>query len=303
MSLSAMDYWRLADELSVIDAAILITGNNPEQKYEEYDPDSQTSQWVKLKNYDGFEATFRALRNAILSDKLRAKIAVRTRDTVEINGGYNVMGERIYCREVLDADLNEIKVPFDTLIRASDFKASIFSNRQIDALHNATTLYVLREPCWEETVVDVDDLKRWLASKGLFPTFFFPERPAAGFRDKDHSRYSPKLACAVAAWEAVKRPARNLSVKATVQAWVQANGVNYGLADKDGIPPATAVEEIAKVMNWETKGGLIQLGGRLRKERMSRRKEFVISRRFMSHLTTPYRSRQAQICIVKAAHP
>ncbi|MEP3329193.1 hypothetical protein [Sedimentitalea sp.] len=60
---------------------------------------------------------------------------------------------------------------------------------------------------------------------------------------------------------AIREPQSNKSVKATVVSWITTNGVNFGLADKDGMLSGSAVEEIAKVVNWDTKGGANPTGG------------------------------------------
>lgn len=254
MGLSSLDYWRLVDHLTVVDAAILITGNDPSGFY--YDDEGER---LKSTHYEGFEPAFVALRNAVLSDKIKATVVCRARDEVEVCDDYFVMGERIPRRSVLDADGDEFTVRFDTFISIHEGTA-LFSNRKLSGIGRPKTMYVLREPSWMETTIAVVDLKEWLKERGVFPAFFFPQGVAEGFRDKAHPRYSPKLACAVAAWEAIKSPRRTKSVKGTIAEWVQGNGVNYGLADEGGIVPAAAVEEVSKVANWNTKGGAVETG-------------------------------------------
>lgn len=255
--LSSLDYWRLAEELSVIDAAILITGNDPEEKEDVRDDNGYIIGQQQRRDYNGYEAVFKALRLAILGDKLRATVALRARDPVHINGGYYVSGEPVHYRRELEADGNELAVQFDTLLRASDFKRSIFSNRSLTLLKNATTLYALKEPAWDETTVSVDDLKAWLSSRGLAPRFFFPQGQSEGFRDESNPRYSSKLACAVAAWEAVAKAKPNMSVKGTVEEWVRANAVVFGMIGKDGVPTEKAISEVSAVVNWQIGGGAV----------------------------------------------
>lgn len=255
--LSSLDYWRLADELSVIDAAILITGNDPAQWENVRDENGNCEGRSQCRDYVGYEPVFKALRQAILSDKLRATVTFRARDRFEIDDGYSVMGEKLPLRSEIDANAFEVSVPFDTLLRASDFRMSIFSNRSLSTLSNATKLYVLKEPAWDETTVAVDDLKAWLSSRGLAPAFFFPQGRPEGFRDSKHPRYSPKLACAVAAWEAVQHPKPNMSAKATVEEWVRANAVRFNMVGPDGVPAAKAVSEVSAVVNWATGGGAV----------------------------------------------
>ncbi len=66
--MEGLDYWRLCGELSVIQAALLIAGNNPaglQAWVESYAPNNRP---------DGYDAASAALTHAILSGKLPAKI-------------------------------------------------------------------------------------------------------------------------------------------------------------------------------------------------------------------------------------
>ncbi|ODT70965.1 MAG: hypothetical protein ABS75_10965 [Pelagibacterium sp. SCN 63-23] len=230
--LSSMDLWRLSEELAVIDAAILITGNDPSQMGEVYD--GNESSWQQRTDYDGFDAAFKALKGAILSNKLQAAVSFPVRTATPETSG-------------LRAVLREGK--------------RVFHMKGLSFFHHDALVYLQAEPDWSRTTVEVTDLKAWMKSRGIFPEFFFPEEAVEGFRDQKHSRYSPKLACAVAAWEAVETSKPNHSVKDTVKAWVKANATRFGMAEADGLPSATGVEEVAKVVNWETKGGANRTGG------------------------------------------
>lgn len=248
MGLSALDYWRLSEELSVVDAAILITGNNPETKAEELLPDGD-SEWKQRTTYDGFDATFKALRNDILANRLKATLGMRARERVYDYSAYGQPEVKIW------EGGTEFK--FELILQLNNQNLRLFHNRKIDDQSELSDVYMLTEPDWTQTTVFVSDLKAWLDGKGIYPDFFFPKGKAEGFRERTHARYSPKLACAVEAWEKVTRPLPNKSVKESVSQWVQSNGVLFGMADGDGVVPTKAVEEVAKVVNWSTKGGAI----------------------------------------------
>lgn len=62
-----------------------------------------------------------------------------------------------------------------------------------------------------EAVIRADDLKKWLKEKGVRSGFFFPEVTEIvepDYLDRNHPRYSPKLAAAVRAWQAVDDPGK-----------------------------------------------------------------------------------------------
>lgn len=265
MSFSDMDYWRLSEVLSVTNAAMLAADIDPGVMELTYPSNPMHGDFHKrgtgnnTNNYfqsPKFIAVFSALRNSILSDKLPATLAKRSRAASHVwFGGYAVP----------DApEPNEDEIGYDGLLRVGG--GSFLTNLSDGDFGAYDRLMVLKEPDWSESTVTVDDLKVWMKERDFLPPFFFPTDKAEGFRNPDHKRYSPKLACAVAAWEAVTRPRANKSVKATISDWVTTNGVNYGLADRDGILPTNAVDEIAKVVNWNTRGGAIPTGGQVEQD-------------------------------------
>lgn len=263
MNNEKFDYWRLLDDLTVIDAAILMTGNNPSEKEQCIDNEEGVAiynsdgshKYIQKTDYKNFDPAFKALRNAILSNKLSAVISFSAREDIEYHLATHILDEEIYDKQSIVLGGCETKIDFDVLIRSYGHSINITKLNQIDILKNSKSLCILKEPNWNNTTIDVDDLKAWLESRSFFPEFFFPIGAQGGFKDKTHTRYSPKLACAVAAWDAVKKARPNNSVKESIAAWVQSNGVNFGIGESDGIVPAKAIEQIATVVNWHTRGG------------------------------------------------
>jgi len=189
--MQGIDFWRLSDELTIIQAAILICG---------YDPTNlQNSVRYNDSNYpDGYVAIKHALSSAAKSEILKSR---ETKVLNEQDDNYYV-----------DDDL---------------------------------------------ALLNVDDLKKWLFSKGIRKHFFFfPEEPEGEFLSRKHPRYSPKLAAAVRAWQAMDD--NNLHAKTpkqSVMKWLRLHSTEYGLSDDDGKPMESAIEEIAKIVNWNPKGG------------------------------------------------
>ena len=108
-----------------------------------------------------------------------------------------------------------------------------------------------------ESTVDVEDLRRWLAAKNVRSGFFAVRVDAPQpYMNPSHERYAPKLAAAVAAWESVGRDrGEGRSVKQQLEAWARRHANEFGLCDEDGNPKKAAMDNIAIVANWETKGG------------------------------------------------
>ena len=259
MTLTNIDYWRLSDTLSVINAAMLAVGIDPGEK-ELVRFSNPIEGRFRVRGSDlgpdayfespKFIAIFSAMRNAILANSLAAVLAHRTRPATEDWFGGDSSTDF--------ASEDEVHTTYDGLLRLGG--GAMRTNLEPKLLEH--TVFYLKEPDWNETTVSVDDLKAWMKRRGFLPPFFFPSEKVEGFRNSEHPRYSAKLACAVAAWENVKQARKNLSVKQTVEEWVRSNGVKYGLADKDGIIQDLPVQEIAKVVNWQTRGGAVPTVGR-----------------------------------------
>lgn len=187
------DFWKLCDTLSVVHAALLIAGEDPNDF-------PYLMRWDIDKRPKRFNAVFTALKNAINSKKLNA---------------------------IMEYDDN-------------------FNSPSVD---------------WEETIVEVTDLKEWLKSRGFCKGFFFPlegNSDLPKYLDKNHHCYAPKLAAAVNAWEAVSsncQAIKGKSVKQTIGKWVREHAAQFQLTDEDGKQNESGINEVIKVANWDIKGG------------------------------------------------
>jgi hypothetical protein len=114
-------------------------------------------------------------------------------------------------------------------------------------------------PDWYGSLIEVKDLREWLVQRGIESEFFFPDGlPNPDYLNPSDPFFSAKLYAAIAAWMAVKADPslrRNKSVKSTLSTWLNQHAGQYGLTKGDGTPNKQAIEEVAKVANWETKGG------------------------------------------------
>lgn len=201
-----MDYWRLCDRLSAVQAALLIIGEDPSEN-EQY-----ILGWQIHEQPEGFNPAFSAIRNAITSKKLPAKI---------IHSGENITFE------------------------VDDGWQSEWVKDDI--------------PDWHKTTLEVEDLKKWLSSRGFTSGFFFPlssdDRP---YLDKNNPYYASKLAAAVRAWESVTSNLSDYKTKTPKQAldiWLRKNANEFGLLNEEGNPINQSIEEISKISNWKTSGG------------------------------------------------
>ncbi|MBM4125301.1 MAG: hypothetical protein FJ246_10185 [Nitrospira sp.] len=115
----------------------------------------------------------------------------------------------------------------------------------------------------ETTKVTHDDLKQWARKHGIKTDFFLQDNTqVAGYLDKSNPCYSPKLAAAIRAWEAISaevanRPdlLANKKIKPLLENWLEEHAAEFGLIKSDGDYNKLGIEEIAKVANWDTGGG------------------------------------------------
>jgi hypothetical protein len=190
--MDGLDYWRLCDEVSVVQAALLIVGEDPSERdgYIENKPANNRPR--------GYDAASAALVNAIRGNRLSANI-----------------------------------------IRVDDQ----FGNDGID---------------WYQTTVLVEDLRTWLKSRGVTTGFFFPmDEEGPDYLSSSHDHFSPKLAAAIKAWLAITSDPRLRRGKTVKQAivWLRQHANEFGLTKEDGNPNEQGIEEVAKIANWDTKGG------------------------------------------------
>jgi hypothetical protein len=194
-TIDPLDYWRLCDELSVVQAALLIVGKDPsklQHRIENMPPENRPA---------GYDAATAALVNAINRQRLPAHVVV-TKDEMQWPTG---------------------------------------------------------EPDWYRTTIAVEDLCTWLRSRGIKTGFFFPDSQAdPDYLSEFHASYSPKLAAAIESWKAVSADdqlRRGKSVKQALIVWLRQHANEFGLTKEDGNPNEQGIEDVAKIANWDTKGG------------------------------------------------
>ena len=85
-----------------------------------------------------------------------------------------------------------------------------------------------------------------------------PQAQSPAYLDPNHPNYSPKLAAAIAAWEALNADPALFKFKPPKTAaleWLTDNAKRLGLIKNDGSINGLGIEEIAKVTNWRPTGG------------------------------------------------
>ena len=199
--MEALDYWRLCDDLSIYQAALLIAGIDPSEC-------DDIEDWESYNRPKGYEAAKVALKGAVFSKKIKSNIRYPAELVTWGETTYNHAGSEI-----------------------------VHSN----------------EPDWYATTISVESLKKWLSSRGFTTGFFFPDNQSsnAPYLDEKHPQYAPKLAIAIMAWEEVTQNTyllKNKSPKKAIESWLENNATKFDLTKQ-------AIEDIAKIANWNTRGG------------------------------------------------
>ena len=217
-------FWKLADAFSVEQAAALIAGCDPNDVHFS---DSEYSDVIHAFSDGGINAlvqtTYTALINAINGHKLQAKL--RYDAEPRYMAGINSLEER---RSRGEKDVEEI------------------------VGLNDTGYVIAPQPNWKESTVDREDLVEWLGGRGFTVGFFSPE-PVSNppdYLDPQNPRYTPKLAAAVQAWQAVTDPG-NRHPKQALAKWLRERAAKYGMTDEEGKLNEPEIDEIARIANWQ----------------------------------------------------
>jgi len=232
-----LDYWRLCEELNIVQAALLVVGEAP--THAEY-----VENWDVENRPKGYEAAktaiFGGLKNFIFYEGKTAEL--------EAQDEYLLMEYAKAPSLLMESDdyLKDLcrRSIVGKLVPISEFD---INGNNVGHIEGTIDLY--------KSTVNVDSLKQWLRFKGFTTGFFFPEPVATmDFLDPLNRRYAPKLSAAVRAWQAVTDPGKK-SPKQALDKWLREHAAEYGLTNDEGKPIETAIEECSKVANWNAKGG------------------------------------------------
>mgnify|MGYP000202666331 CR=1 FL=1 len=235
MSFSINPLWNLADTLTIIQAAALIAEVDPNSVRFNAEGVHGTTDST---NGRSVKTAYEALKNAVLSNKLNAKIIHDSRpidqsDTQTLVDMMELEGYANPC--------------FDILAKGDE--------------HVNNGYFVKSNPNWEKSSITVDDLRAWLLSRGYSTGFFFQNKTTEpDYFNKNSPYYAPKLAAAIRAWEAIstdeKYSANGKTVKQNLMNWLIAHASEYDLIKDDGDINNEAIEnQLSKVANWNDKGG------------------------------------------------
>lgn len=206
------DYWRLCDDVTVVQATLLALDVDPAGLQESV---FDTNSFEKHEKPDDFNIVFSALKNAINGGKIKPTSIVKQKRTITTEDNEGAPARM----EIETGDIN-----------------------------------------WSETMIAIQDLKKWLIGKKIKRGFLFPEGMdgKAAYLDQSHPHYAPKLAAAVMAWLAINQDSNALRTKTpkhAAEAWLRAHAAEFNLI-WNGSVNNDAILEISKIVNWKGGGPL-----------------------------------------------
>jgi len=232
--------WKLADTLTITQAAALIAEVDPNTVRFNLNDDvyfEDEHGTTDSTNGRSVKTAYEALKNAILTNKLNAKIIHDS-------------------RPIDQSDAQEL---FDMM--DNEGSSSSFDTLSNDDEHVNNGYFVKNHPNWEKSCITVDELRTWLLSRGFSTGFLFQNKTTEpDYFNKNSPYYAPKLAAAIRAWEAVstdeKYSNNGKTVKQNLMNWLIAHASEYDLIKDDGDINNEAIEnQLSKVANWNDKGG------------------------------------------------
>lgn len=203
LGLDAPELWRMAEELSVAQCALLLLGLDPQAH-------QFVERWEHKDTPPGYIGARDALLGALRLGSLKGAVVEHTQHCLDPDG---IHGFERPISGILDAAKSQIQI---------------------------------------------DSLIVWLEKRGIRQSFFSPAQSSSEpYRDRNHPRYSAKLAAVVEAWESYDEASSNEpgTPKQRLMKWLRLNAARFGLTGDDGAPMENVIEELAKVANWATSGG------------------------------------------------
>lgn len=254
--MESLDYWRLYSELTIEQAALLTVGITPTPGFE--DSLRHNENWLQEVTPLSVRATPDAKTSAQRTSEVQGYVHIRNLliKSIEAEELQAIISYRSGENGIMDFLLEEVSLindPSGKVFRVAD----LIQRRPLD-----TTL----------TRIPVAAMKDWLRQRSLAPDFFFPKQPDAeksrtaspAYMKPDHPNYAFKLAAAVKAWIAVTGDpdaVKGKSPKKALTKWLEKNAGKCGLLLKNGDLNKQAIEEIARISNWQAAGGAPKSGG------------------------------------------
>jgi len=235
--MEGLDFWRLCEELTIVQAALLVIGEDPSIAGYAEDQDVQNRPV-------GYEAVKTAICGGL-------KNFVRhERESYDLEQQAFIL--QIECPKSEDMTADDYEYLSELLTRS--ISGTLAPQLEFDI--NGNDIGVIEGTIdVHKSMVNVQSLKQWLRYKGVSTGFFFPKQVGTlDFLDPYNPRYAPKLAASVRAWQAITEAGKR-SPKQALDKWLREHAAEFGLTNDEGKPIEQAITDCSKVANWRQTGG------------------------------------------------
>lgn len=213
--MEGLDYWRLCDEVSITQAALLIVGVDPATCQD------NIANWTAENRPIGYDASLAALTHAILAGRLKATIRRGAWER-----GYN---EDPSEHEDVGRDHRGLQIIFKTDPDWSLTTTTVDDLRIWLRGRGIKTGFFFPEDTDSADYLNPADLH-------------YAPKLAAAISAWEAVKKDP-LAM------------RGKTAKQAIVIWLRRHADRYGLTKEDGSPNEQGIEEVSKIANWDTKGG------------------------------------------------
>ena len=172
-SIDSLKPWRWSNTLSVVDAAILMCLENPDDYFQ-----SSDGERIRMNGQpEDYIASFSALTFAIERNEIQANIAHSIRSAKPRNKDHENVFDDL-------SSTNEVEVTYDMLINRNPNQTDLktentgqtFLNFNPSEINSKHSFYITQKPNWELTTVQFADMKSGLKTKMRFIHFFLQMR-------------------------------------------------------------------------------------------------------------------------------
>ncbi len=232
-----LDYWRLCEELNIVQAALLVVGDDP-----------TTAEYIENYNVEGRPKGYEAAKTAISGG---------LKNFVRYEKEHYDLEEKTDCLRTEHSNAPDLVMENEDYLSSLDSRSisGTLVQESEDDMNGNNIGFIEGTIDVYKSMVNADSLKQWLRLKGFTTGFFFPEKvETMDFLDPLNPRYAPKLSAAVKAWQAVTDAGKR-SPKQALDKWLREHAAEFGLTNDEGKPIEQAIEECSKVANWNMRGG------------------------------------------------
>ena len=233
--MNEMDLWRLTPHYTIVEAAALIIGADPECVYLIDDYEDTRDFYVNGEHSNKFHPVYTAIKRSLINKSLNCANT-----------------------DTLMEALEHMRPPQQQLAQGEPQPERIKLVMKLESLTPSV--------CQSQAILSASEIKTWLKKEGFTTGFFFPNANVNNVPDylnKDHPCFTPKLYAAIRVWEGVALDGDNYGKpKQRMTKWLEARAADLGLIHEVSGPSyekgdlkSTAIEQICSVANWNQDGG------------------------------------------------